>query len=216
MQPEQQKSEIRSGLRHVLAVSTFYDFFQRAVGAYDWRKRVIEQHVKPLCSGTTRILDIGCGTGEILEYLPRQALYFGFDRNSEYIESARKRFVNRNAEFICEDVNKNSIAGHAQFDIVLAIGILHHLDDGISSELFETARGALTSGGMLLTLDPVYTRDQSSFAKYVVSKDRGQAVRTDNEYLKLAEQYFSSPNILVDESPLRIPYTGIVMTCFKS
>ena len=215
MHNEQQVSEIRNGFRHLLALSTFYDSFQHAVGAYKWRQRVIENHITPLCNETTRILDIGCGTGEILDYIPSQAQYFGFDRNQDYISSAKSRFANRNAEFVCKDVNKNSISKHGNFDIALAIGILHHLDDMIAEELFETAYNSLNEGGMFLALDPVYTQNQSAAAKYIVGKDRGQAVRTDAAYLKLAEKHFKSTKVLIDERPLRIPYTGIVMICSK-
>ncbi|MBT9551223.1 MAG: class I SAM-dependent methyltransferase [Hydrogenophaga sp.] len=215
MHTNRHESEIRNGIRHLLALSKFYDSFQHAVGAYQWRRRVIEKHIIPLCSKATRILDIGCGTGEILTYLPPQVQYFGFDRNQDYINSANKRFTNRDAKFICEDVNKNSISRHGSFEIVLAIGILHHLDDATAQELFETAYDALTPGGMLLTLDPVYTKNQSLAAKYIVSKDRGQAVRTDDAYFKIAENQFKVSRVLIEESPLRIPYTGIVMTCVK-
>ena len=215
MQTEYHKSEIRHGIRHILAVSKFYDLFQHAVGAYQWRKRVIEKHISPLCSSSTRILDIGCGTGEILTYLPNQTRYFGFDRNQDYINSARKRFVKRSANFTCEDVNKNSVSRHGSFDIVLAIGIIHHLDDALAQELFETAYSALSPGGILLTLDPVYTKNQSLAAKYIVGKDRGQAVRTDDAYLEIAKKRFKASQTLIDENPLRIPYTGIVMICIK-
>lgn len=216
MHAENQKSEIRNGLRHLLAFSLFYDSFQHLVGAYQWRKRVVENHITPLCTNTTRILDIGCGTGEILNYIPSQVKYFGFDRNQEYVASAKNRFANKNAEFVCEDVNKNSISKYGNFDIVLAIGILHHLDDVIAHELFETAHNVLNEGGVLLALDPVYTQSQSAAAKYIVGKDRGQAVRTDTAYVKIAEKHFKSTQVLIDEHPLRIPYTGIIMTCIKN
>ncbi|QIL70094.1 class I SAM-dependent methyltransferase [Diaphorobacter sp. HDW4B] len=211
-----ENTEIRKGLRHLLSFSVVYDTFQHAVGAYKWRERVVLNHIAPLCSATTRILDIGCGTGEILEYIPDQANYIGFDRNNEYISAARKRFAGRKAEFICEDVNKNSMSNYGNFDIVLAIGILHHLDDSIADELFETAHCALKDNGIFLALDPVYTNHQSSAARFVVGKDRGQAVRTDYEYLRLAKKRFKSTSAVVDDKPLRIPYTGIVMTCQKN
>lgn len=215
MHTKRHESEIRNGIRHLLALSKFYDSFQHAVGAYQWRRRVIENHIAPLCSKATRILDIGCGTGEILTYIPTEVQYFGFDRNQDYINSAKQRFIHRSAKFICEDVNKNSISRYENFDIVLAIGILHHLNDAIAQELFETAYNALRPGGTLLTLDPVYTENQSLIAKYIVSKDRGQAVRTDNAYIEIAEKHFKASKALIEESPLRIPYTGIVMTCVK-
>jgi len=123
--------------------------------------------------------------------------------------------INRKIELVCEGVNKNSISKHENFDVALAIGILHHLDDAIAEELFETAYDALNEGGMFLALDPVYTQNQSAAAKYIGGKNRGQAVRTDAAYIKLAKKHFRSTQVLTDEQPLRIPDTGIFTICSK-
>lgn len=46
-----------------------------------------------------RILDIGCGTGDVLHSLPH-VQYVGFDINEKYIATAKRRFKGR-GEFVC-------------------------------------------------------------------------------------------------------------------
>jgi len=52
---------------------------------------------------TTRILDIGCGTGDLVsEFVNRGASIIGVDVSSEVIEYAKKRFFNfKNAIKFC-------------------------------------------------------------------------------------------------------------------
>ena len=82
-------------------------------------------------------------------YLP-QVEYLGFDLSSTYIETARKRFPR--AQFICERVSRFSVAEQQKgFDVVLALGVVHHLDDQEARQLFQVAYDALKTGGKLIT-----------------------------------------------------------------
>ena len=97
--------------------------------------------------------------------------------------------------------------------MVLAFGLIHHLDDEQSSSLFNVAKRVLREDGILLTLDPVFVPGQSGLARYIISKDRGTAVRSEDAYKEIARKHFTTVESYVDLKPLRIPYTGIVMKC---
>ncbi len=206
-------TEIRSGIRHGLALPHVYDFFQKLVGAYSWRKKVVNDFIIANVKDGGLIVDIGCGTAEVLSYLPSHVEYVGIDRNPLYIESARSCYADRNAKFYCEELSLDFALKSRTADVVLAFGLIHHLDDKMSANLFQTARKLLGMRGFLLTLDPVFTDTQSALARYIVSKDRGTEVRTVSAYENLALQEFSSVQVRIDTSPLHIPYTGIIMKC---
>ena len=92
-----------------------------------------------------RILDIGCGPADVLTELPTDINYVGFDHSEQCIDSARKRHGAR-GEFFTGNVDLAHIdrLGAASFDIVIAHGLLHHLDDSeveyvaLSSPSFAT------------------------------------------------------------------------------
>jgi cyclopropane fatty-acyl-phospholipid synthase-like methyltransferase len=109
----------------------------------------------------------------------------------------------------------DTAADYGEFDIVLAIGVVHHLDDSHASNLFSLASRALVPGGRLLTLDGVYTDDQSVFVKRMLNNDRGKYVRTEPANKALATQMFSSVSTSVRHDLFRIPYTVLIMECTK-
>ncbi|PPC91895.1 MAG: hypothetical protein CTY34_02165 [Methylobacter sp.] len=208
--------EVRTGLRHILALPWIYDTFQTLVGAYSWRDTAIKTFVSSEIPEHGKLIDIGCGTAEAVKFLPESVEYIGFDRNPAYIEKAKERYGHLNATFFCEELSLDFTMDPASADVVLALGLIHHLDDNEVLDLLSLAKKLLKPGGFLLTLDPLYEHQQSYLARYIISKDRGTAVRTELAYKQLVMKVCSKVDIFVDRSPLRIPYTGIVMKCYFS
>ena len=195
-------------LSHPLA----YLLFQRLVGAESFRKRVVENYVHP--KQGDRILDIGCGTADILTHLPTVD-YVGFDANPQYIHYAQKKFAGR-GRFSCEDVSQEHWTESKTFDIVLAFGLLHHLPAQDAHKLLTLAYRALRSGGRLVTVDNCYAPDQSPIAKYLISKDRGEYQRNQEGYLALARPVFPDIQAHLHHDGLRIPYTHLIMEMRKA
>ncbi len=134
--------------------------------------------------------------------------------NYAYIRAAQRRFGNRGS-FLCKYISMNALPNMAQFDIALALGVVHHLNDHEATELFQLAGVVLKPGGRLVTLDGVYCHDQSRVERFVLSKDRGRHVRTRNGYLDLASKVFGTVNVTIRRDLLRIPYTHIILECTK-
>ncbi len=89
-------------IRSILEQAPIYDLFQWLVGAHRSRKKVIEQFARP--DEGMKILDIGCGSGKIIEYLPGTVQYYGFDYNKNYIDHANRKYGSRGT-FIWSNVN---------------------------------------------------------------------------------------------------------------
>jgi cyclopropane fatty-acyl-phospholipid synthase-like methyltransferase len=197
-------------IRSVLAIPAAYNLWWNVVGGPAWAKVLVTEYIQP--RDGTRILEIGCGPGTIVDYLP-QVEYVGFDLSSEYIEMARKRFPQ--AKFVCERVSRFSLAKQRSFDAVLALGVVHHLDDQEARQLFQIASDALKSGGKLITIDGVWTSDQSATARWFLAKDRGDYVREEGEYVKIASEVFATVRPSIRHDLLRIPYTHLILECVR-
>lgn len=196
----------------ILSYPSIYSLYRNAVFSAASQRDIVARYIQPR-EGES-VFDIGCGPGDLLEFLPPSVKYIGFDAESKYIESAKARYGTR-GEFFCGRVNSESLKELPSFDIVMAFGIIHHLDDAEAEWLFKLADSALKPGGRLVTYDNCYTENQSAIAKYIISKDRGRHVRTVDGYEKLAGKVFPSVKSHIRHDLLRIPYTVIIMECVK-
>jgi len=196
--------------RPILNLPWAYQMWGSVVGSDGYRKTLAREHIRARPSD--RILDVGCGPGSMVPYLPRSE-YVGFDANPDYIQQAQRRFPE--AHFTCDRVNEYNLPQSEYFDIVIALGILHHLDDQEAVQLFRMARRTLKPQGRLITLDGVWVAGQSRFAKFLLSRDRGRFVRRAEQYVALASTSFSTVNSTVRHDMLRIPYSHLILECSR-
>ncbi|MBA2695695.1 MAG: class I SAM-dependent methyltransferase, partial [Actinobacteria bacterium] len=173
------------------------------------RRELVDTYVRPRAG--LRVLDIGCGPGDLITYLPGVA-YTGVDLSPAYIDSARHRFGDRGRYFVgrVEDLDAEELG---EFDVVIAKSLLHHIDEDEALHLFSVASHALAEGGRLVTLDAAYTPDMSRAARFVVSRDRGQSILTPERYEALARRAFADVRVAVHHDLLRIPYTHGFLSC---
>jgi SAM-dependent methyltransferase len=202
--------QITSGVRAIFSSPLIYSGFQNLMGAHGVRTTLVKEFVRPI-SGSA-ILDIGCGPADILAYLP-VVDYFGFDISDAYIARANKRFGMR-GKFFCQELTSSDVEKMPQVDIVLALGLLHHLDDESAIAVLQLASQALKPGGRLLTFDPCLDAEQNLVSRFLVGIDRGQNVRTGAGYESIASAVFESPRIEVRHRAW-IPYTHCFMECTR-
>lgn len=203
---------ITSGFRRILSISTVYNLFLYIIGADRPRRIFCSDYLK--LNHAMRVLEIGCGHGNMIPFLPNNIQYEGYDLSEEYIRMANAKFANDKRKFYCKDVKDVNLPSET-YDIVLCYGILHHLDDAELSHLLKITSNALKEGGKFLSLDSTYAKNQSRIAKWLVSKDRGQNVRMEDEYIRLCSNYFRKVKHEVRNDLLNIPYSVIMMEWIK-
>ena len=204
-------AQITSGIRSIFSHPIAYNTFQILVGASHARTIFVDDYLG--IKDVSRLLDIGCGTAELLQHLPDRIHYVGFDPSAQYIETAKRNFSHRHAEFIAKQVVGTMLAAYEPFDRVTATGLLHHLEDNEGLHLFQLAKGVLGNNGCFVSIDPCYVVNQSSISKMIVDRDRGKNVRTLADYKRLAESVFNNVAIHHRNDLLRIPYDHAVLVC---
>jgi SAM-dependent methyltransferase len=166
----------------------------------------VRDYIKPVTG--MRVLDLGCGPGSLLADLG-DVQYVGIDADRGYINRARRRFGGL-GEFRVADATTLE-DGLGEFELVVAIGLLHHVDESAARRMFSETATVLVPGGRVVTVDPTFVPSQSPFARAVIGRDRGIYVRSPDEYARLARTTLGDVRSEVRTDLLRIPYTHCVL-----
>jgi SAM-dependent methyltransferase len=192
----------------LLGVPAIYRWSQRLI-AGDFRTIYASQFIR--AKPGDRILDLGCGTADILEHLP-EVDYFGIDMSAHYIRAATRRYGNRGL-FRCQSFRGIDLDEIPPMDLVLFNGVFHHLNDREMLDALKVAKQALRSGGRLVSHDGCYREGQAPLARYLLQHDRGQYVRTAEGYMNLVSQVFFDIKSTIRHDLLRVSYTHLILEC---
>jgi len=133
---------------------TFYEAYYRHENDhwwFRWRYDLVKQLVSSLKTGPGyRILDAGCGTGQMTKHLEQLGQAVGMDSAGEAISYAQARGVRR---LVRGSITDPPFVDGA-FDCVLALDVIEHVDDdiGILSSMVKIVK----PGGNLIVTVPAF------------------------------------------------------------
>jgi SAM-dependent methyltransferase len=193
-------------LQTALGSPAIYIGVQRLVGSDRLRRICLDSYLK-LKPGE-RVLDIGCGPGYILDFMP-DVDFVGFDTDPRYIDYARRKY-GRRGRFHCAKFAAEHVRQLGAFDAIMLMGILHHLSDVEARDLLRLLSQGLTKKGRIVALDACFADDQSRIARWMAEHDRGEFVRTPVAYARLFAGLLICREAVVLSNVCRIPSTEIV------
>lgn len=201
-------AERTTNIYKLVTIPAFYTLFQNLLGASSARKRLVKEHYD--LSPGMRVLDVGCGPGDLLSFLP-DVNYTGIDLNPSHIASAKEKHKS-NGRFICDDVANISVDSKQRYDRILFSGLLHHLDDTTATNLLKTCGELLAENGRLVGHEPCYVEGQHPFARWMKDKDSGENIRNQAGYSGLFSQLGGNLDTVVLDDLIRIPYNHIIIS----
>lgn len=113
------------------------------------RRRLITDIVRTHFAGATRAIDVGCGTGFVLEgvRVATAGCYLvGCDRHAASLDLAKGRGV------AVVQAAADSLPFGARFDVALALDVIEHIDDDVQA--LTSIRSVLREGGGLVITVP--------------------------------------------------------------
>ncbi len=129
------------------------ELFQSII--YDTVYYLVEDYLSGYKSKKIKILDAGCGTGELAlalaAKLSPRASVVGVDRNDKSLKVARdraKRWKINNVVFKHIDLTKDKLP-EGPFDFVFSIGVIHHISE--TEKVFKRLVRSTKKGGYLTT-----------------------------------------------------------------
>jgi SAM-dependent methyltransferase len=113
------------------------------------------RYLRKICAalGRPSVLDLGCGTGQVLiELLPVIKCGIGVDISPAMIEHARRATQDHRVQFHVGDAARFCSLWEGRFDVVLLIGTLDHLPDQVQA--LAAAGRLIHPRGRLIVISP--------------------------------------------------------------
>jgi len=104
----------------------------------------VRKIIKDLIDPNSTVIDIGCGTGELVFYLSPQAKkVVGLDMNEgilKYSRRKKRRLQIGNVEFVSKDVNDSDFLSGTHYDYAVLSMVLHQFSLAEGNQVLNSAR----------------------------------------------------------------------------
>jgi tRNA (cmo5U34)-methyltransferase len=125
-------------------------------------------------SNTTKILDLGCGTGlehdEIFKRLPYLSVV-GIDLTPAMLERLKQKYPGNNIKLICGSYFDVDL-GENTFDTAVSYKTMHHFSHDEKVGLYSKIRKALTPKGIYIECDNMVTEQSVEDEQYAENARR--------------------------------------------
>lgn len=202
-------AERTKGIHRIVTVPALYTWVQSFLGGPEAKDRIARELFAGLKG--KRVVEIGCGPGLWSVHLQHAASYVGVDRNAQHIEAAKNRYGTFHTSFLCGDwADSCVIRAIGACDAVVAIGILHHLDDAIAKSVLAQSVALLRPTGVFIGLEPVYHDRQNPLARLLKWLDSGKNIRAESGYLALFPKELALETRVATDL-MRVPYSHVLI-----
>lgn len=202
-------------MKSILKHHFFYNLYQNLIGCRSFLKRYVETFILAEINNknSVKILDIGCGTGNIVPFIPDKCEYTGVDSSENYINYLTRKYSHKkNFNFIAKNV-KDSLGINSKYDVIISEALVSSLDDNNFEILLSAMKKNLKDGGKIIISDMNYKDNYCAFEKFLLKNERGKYIRGQEDYKRIIEKHFSIEKITELKKVYRIPYHKIVFEC---
>lgn len=148
-----------------------------------------------------RILDVGCGGGELVARLAELAAeVVGVDPEREFVSQANEKYSSHKVRFIVSD-SIGDLEENLRFDAIVFNKSLHHFDPELMSQALVDGAARLSDGDTILVVEPVFRG--GTYQEIVSVYHNEQVVR---EAAKAAIKDFSKSCELTSTEQIKIKY----------
>jgi glycosyltransferase involved in cell wall biosynthesis/2-polyprenyl-3-methyl-5-hydroxy-6-metoxy-1,4-benzoquinol methylase len=168
--------------------------------------------IKSLVKEGGEVLDIGCGTGYLLDFVGGGT---GADINPKLIKECGERYPG--SKFIVSDCYSVPLPA-GRYDTIIMCMIVEHLPE--PGKAMSEAKRLLKDGGNLIIVVP---RINDLFYRFLVKKDPTHVIEyTVEEITKLASEFFTVEGVRFGSVSTKVPYwmtsfikPDIILNCIK-
>lgn len=126
----------------------FAQFYDQVMGDRHGPAEHIQQLIETHHPSAETLLELGCGTGSMLQFLSERYIVSGIDQSTEMVQIAMRKVPN--AKYYVQDMTSFTVP--QTFDVIICVfdSINHIIDFQNWQRLFTTVKKHLNDGGLFL------------------------------------------------------------------
>lgn len=124
-----------------------------------WEQRYLDKIIKHffLSKNNLKILDVGCGTGNFVDFFSGYGSVIGFDFSKNSIDYCRSRFKNiKGVSFSVGNILDFDIK--EKFDLIFVGGVLMYIEDKDINKAIENLANLLSKDGIIIFREATMSR----------------------------------------------------------
>ena len=185
-----QRLNEREDLGHLYSEPVFYDAIYTFDASYDVLERLVREEVPE----GSRILYVGCGTGNLIKRLERDYKIVGVDKSQEMVNYCREK---TNSRILKQKATELTFEN--DFDAIIHLGLsFNYLKRREAQEALEKYYKAINSGGKLI-LDS-FTNLSSAKCIKSTYKCNGLSLKTSIDFSSKGEWFEVEFKYLIEEN----------------
>ena len=193
-------------MKNLLNIPEVFNFYEKLVGDRKYKK-FISKHFLEISSNHS-VLDVGCGPGNLIPFLPENIDYTGVDISKKYINYAKKKYKDKS--FICSSATEISIQDK-KFDSIIVDSVFMSLSDESAKIVTKITHSLLKPNGTLFLMDGCYVDNGNFWANLLLSQERGNNIRREQNYREILSNFFLEIHSEIHTNLYSIPYTKILL-----
>ena len=200
-------------MKRLLKYPQVYNFYQRLIGADSYLKKFAYVFLNQ--GDNIKILDLGCGTSNILKFLTlskkeKNISYVGIDVSEKYIEYTKKKFPDGVyfVQSVCDQINVDM-----KFDLIICLAVMAALDDDKLKDMFGVICSKANMSTKIILSDMNCRENANALEKFFYRNERNSYVRREEEYRQIITQYFNIDKVHYWDNVYRIPYSKVIFEC---
>lgn len=146
-------------------------------------------HIMKIAESGSKILDVGCGNGNIYEVFYRNryspARYVGVDIRKQTIDKNIEKFPK--AEFICMDICKPYKIDE-QFDVITSFEVIEHIGKSNGVAFLENIANNCSDNTVVYLSTPNYDAKVGAAENHIINGEVGEY--TQQELITLLDKFF--------------------------
>jgi len=143
-------------------VKSFEEHIKRSVPYYEDGHKLIESLSDFFVKEDSKVYEIGSSTGKLIHSLSKRhshkqdAFFYGVELEKDMYEYAKKRYTNKNLEFICDDIN---LYEFEKSDLIISYYTVQFIHPKFRQLLIDKIYNSLEWGGAFVMFEKVRASD---------------------------------------------------------